>query len=91
MIKDVSSWVDLSLEFSCRKLYSVLFRDANEKELRKLLDRVIQRVVSRLESDGLLIPDPVQPWLDLDFHDPIDSLSAASIRIPYRNKLMVSG
>ncbi|MDB4035787.1 transposase [Pseudomonadales bacterium] len=52
----------------------------NQTELRKLLDRVIQRVVRRLESDGLLIPDPEQPWLDLDFHDPIDSLSAASIR-----------
>ena len=63
----------------------------DQTELRKLLDRVIQRVVRRLESDCLLIPDPEQPWLDLDFHDPIDSLSAASIRIPYRNKLMVSG
>jgi hypothetical protein len=52
----------------------------NQTELRKLLDRVIQRVVRRLERDGLLIPDPEQPWLDLDFHDPIDSLSAASIR-----------
>jgi hypothetical protein len=39
---------------------------------------VIQRVVRRLERDGLLIPDPERPWLDLDFHEPIDSLSAAS-------------
>ena len=31
---------------------------------------MIQRVVRRLEKEGLLIPDPEQPWLDLDFHDP---------------------
>jgi hypothetical protein len=52
----------------------------NQTEMRTLLNRVIQRVVRRLEREGLLIPDPEQPWLDLDFHEPIDSLSAASIR-----------
>jgi hypothetical protein len=31
-----------------------------------------------LEKEGLLIPDPEQPWLDLDFHDPMDTASAAS-------------
>jgi hypothetical protein len=36
--------------------------------------------VRRLEKEGLLIPDPGQPWLDLGFHEPLDSLSAASIR-----------
>jgi len=41
---------------------------------------VIQRVVRRLEREGLLIPDPEQPWLNLDFHEPLDSLSAASVR-----------
>jgi hypothetical protein len=51
----------------------------NQTELRTLLNLVIKRVVRRLERDGLLIPDPEQPWLDLDFHEPIDSLSAASI------------
>ena len=30
--------------------------------------------------DGPLIPDPEQPWLNLDFHEPMDSLSAASVR-----------
>ncbi|MEJ6515217.1 MAG: transposase [Pseudomonadales bacterium] len=52
----------------------------NQTELRALFNRVIQRVVRRLEKEGLLIPDPAQPWLDLDFHEPLDSLSAASIR-----------
>ena len=52
----------------------------NQTELRTLLNRVIQRVVRRLEKEGLLIPDPEQPWLNLDFHEPIDSLNAASIR-----------
>ena len=52
----------------------------NQTELRALLNRVIQRVVRRLENEGLLIPDPEQPWLDLDFHEPIDTVSAASIR-----------
>jgi hypothetical protein len=36
--------------------------------------------VRRLERDGLLIPDPEQPWLDLDFHEPMDAVSAASVR-----------
>jgi hypothetical protein len=52
----------------------------NQTELRTLLNRMIQRVVRRLEKEGLLIPDPEQPWLDLDFHEPIDTVSAASIR-----------
>jgi hypothetical protein len=39
---------------------------------------VIQRVVRRLEKEGLLIPDPEQPWLDLGIHEPLDSLSAAA-------------
>ncbi len=52
----------------------------NQTELRTLLNRVIQRVVRKLEREGLLIPDPEQPWLDLGFHEPLDSLSAASIR-----------
>jgi hypothetical protein len=50
----------------------------NQTELQTLLNRVIQRVVRRLEKEGLLIPDPEQPWLALDFHEPLDSLSAAS-------------
>jgi hypothetical protein len=50
----------------------------NQTELRTLLNRVIQRVVRKLEIEGLLIPDPEQPWLDLGFHEPLDSLSAAS-------------
>ena len=52
----------------------------NQTELRTLLNRVIQRVVRILEKEGLLIPDPEQPWLDLDFHEPMDTVSAASIR-----------
>ncbi len=50
----------------------------NQTGLRTLLDRVIKRVVRRLEKEGLLIPDPEQPWLDLDFHEPMDNVSAAS-------------
>jgi hypothetical protein len=52
----------------------------NQKELRTLLNRVIQRLVRSLEREGLLIPDPEQPWLDLDFHESMDNVSAASIR-----------
>jgi ribosomal protein S27E len=48
--------------------------------LRTLLDQAIKRVVRQLERDGLLIPDPEQPWLDLDFHEPMDAVSAASVR-----------
>jgi hypothetical protein len=42
----------------------------NQTELHTLLNRVIQRVVRRLQKEDLLIPDPEQPWLDLDSHDP---------------------
>ena len=56
----------------------------NQAELRTLLNRVIQRVVRRLEREGLLIRDPEQPWLNLDFHEPMDSLSAASTGAPDR-------
>jgi hypothetical protein len=49
-----------------------------QTELQTLLNRVIQRMVRRLEKEGLLIPDPEQPWLDLDFNEPMDSVNAAS-------------
>jgi hypothetical protein len=49
-----------------------------QEELRILLNRVIQRVVCRLEREGLLIPDPEQPWLNLNFHEPMNSFNAAS-------------
>ena len=52
----------------------------NQTELRALFNRVIQRVVRRLEKEGLLIPDPEQPWLDLGIDEPIDAVIAASIR-----------
>ena len=53
-------------------------RAPNQSELRTLLNRVIQRVVRRLEKEGLLIPDPEQPWLDLGIDEPIDAVIAAS-------------
>ena len=58
------------------KFHSV--KAPNQTELRTWLNRVIQRVVHRLEKEGLLIPDPEQPWLDLGFHETLDSLTAAS-------------
>jgi len=32
----------------------------------------------RLEQEGLLIREPERSWLNLDFHEPMDSVSAAS-------------
>jgi hypothetical protein len=52
----------------------------DQTEMQTLLNQVIQRVVRRLEKDGPLILDPEQPALDFDFYEPIDSLSAASVR-----------
>jgi hypothetical protein len=43
--------------------------------IRAIETDIIHRAVL---TDGLLIPDPEKPWLELDFHEPIDSLSAAS-------------
>jgi hypothetical protein len=33
--------------------------------LAHLLDVIMLRVLRCLERDGLLVPDPEQPWLDL--------------------------
>jgi hypothetical protein len=44
--------------------------------LRTLLNLVIQREVRRLERECLLIPGPEQPWFDLDFHEPMDTVPA---------------
>jgi hypothetical protein len=49
-------------------------------QLQALLNRLIQRVVRRLERDGLLIAEREQPWLDFDFDEPMASVGAASIR-----------
>ena len=49
-------------------------------ELKALLDRIIKRVIRRLERDGLLILDEEQLSLDFNFDEPIDAVSAASIR-----------
>ena len=50
------------------------------QRLEHLLDRLIRRLLRRLTHDGWLVPDPEQPWLDLEPADAIDSLAAASIR-----------
>ncbi|MDC1298461.1 transposase, partial [Pseudomonadales bacterium] len=52
----------------------------NQNELQTLLNRLIQRVVRRLQRAGLLVPAPEQPWLDLDFHEPMDAVINASIQ-----------
>ena len=48
--------------------------------LERLLNRLIRRIVLRLNRDGLLIEDSEQPWLDLEPSDSLDPLNAASIR-----------
>ena len=63
----------------------------NQTELGILLYRVIQRVVRKLEREGLLILDPEQPWLDFGFHEPIDSLSAASTEASDRRYRIATG
>ena len=52
----------------------------NRQRLERLLNRLIRRLLRRLTHDGWLVPDPEQPWLDLEPTDAIDSLAAASIR-----------
>ena len=66
-------------------------RAPNQSELRTLLNRVIQRVVRRLEKEGLLIPDPEQPWLDLGIDEPIDAVIAASTEASDRRYRIVMG
>lgn len=51
-----------------------------QQTLEALLSRIIQRVIKKLEKEGRLIADPQQPWLDLADPEPIDDISAASIR-----------
>ena len=52
---------------------------------------MIQRVVRRLEKEGLLIPDPEQPWLDLGIDEPIDAVIAASIEASDRRYRIAMG
>ena len=50
----------------------------HQKRLPTLLHRVIKGVVHRLEKEVLLIPAPKQASLDLDFHEPMGTVSPAS-------------
>jgi hypothetical protein len=69
-----------------RWLYSqslTKFRPASSPkpvELKALLDRIIKRVIRRLERDGLLIVDEEQHSLDFNFVAPTDTEIAASKR-----------
>jgi hypothetical protein len=63
----------------------------NQSKLRTLLNRVIQAVVRRLEKEGLLIPDPEQPWLDLGIDEPIDAVIAASTEASDRRYRIAMG
>lgn len=49
-------------------------------QLEALLKRIVQRLIRRLVKEGLLVIDAEQPWLDLPDPEPIDQISAASIR-----------
>lgn len=52
----------------------------SQKILETILNRIIQRLIRKLERSGHLVADPQQPWLNLDDHEPLDSINAASIR-----------
>jgi ribosomal protein S27E len=49
-------------------------------ELTQLLDTLSRRIVRALERRGLLIADPVHPYLDLEPGSSLDHLQAASIQ-----------
>ena len=50
------------------------------EQMKRLLDRIIQRTVRQLVNQGALIEDVEQPWLNLQDPDTLDQLSAASVR-----------
>jgi hypothetical protein len=50
------------------------------KALDTLLEKIIQRLIRKLERDGLLIAEEEYPWLDFGDTEPLDNISAASIR-----------
>lgn len=52
----------------------------SQKTLETLLNRIIKRLVRKLERSGRLAADPQQPWLNFDDPEPLDSINAASIR-----------
>jgi hypothetical protein len=52
----------------------------SQKQLETLLNRIIQRLIRKLERTGKLIADPEQLWLDLADPESLDDISAASIR-----------
>ena len=52
------------------------------RELATLLDRIIQRLVAKLQRDGLLVADPSQQqrWLDDSDTTAMDGINASSLR-----------
>ena len=55
-------------------------RRPTDLELARLLDTLSRRIARVLERQGLLIPEPVHPYLDLEPGSSLDHLQAASIQ-----------
>jgi hypothetical protein len=49
-------------------------------EMTVLLDRIVARLVGKLERSGHLVAEAEQPWLDFDPDDPLLAVTAACIR-----------
>ena len=69
--------------YTTRSDGTVRFHQVNaptQNQLENLLAKLISRIITKLERLGLLIRDEQQPWLDLGDIDPLDDISAASVR-----------
>ena len=72
-------FVDGAYSFSGRGAAFHRARRPTDTELAQLLDALCQRIVRVLERRGLLIADPVDPYLDLEPGSGLDQIQAASI------------
>ncbi|MDT8321244.1 MAG: transposase [Xanthomonadales bacterium] len=72
-------FVDGAYSFSGRGAAFHRARRPTDTELAQLLDTLCQRIVRVLERRGLLIADPVDPYLDLEPGSGLDQIQAASI------------
>lgn len=72
-------FVDGAYRFGSRKVRFHRARRATNDDLARLLDALARRIARLLERRGLLIADPVDPYLEFEVGSNLNQLQAASI------------
>jgi anti-sigma regulatory factor (Ser/Thr protein kinase) len=73
-------FLDGAYRFGSRKARFHRARRATNDDLARLLDTLSQRIVGVLERRGLLVADPVDPYLEFEVGSSLDQIQAASVQ-----------